>query len=149
MLMVKAFYYIFFGIPFIYNLQILNSLKAYKVKLQLKQQPQPLVDGDYPLQFFNIIFYKQPFSLFAKVYMQQERAALFLVLVFKYCVGFFSKISINKIIDVLPKLSSRPILYIDGLVLVLLYTDTLEDILLLKLVALSSYDTRYDISCLT
>ena len=45
--------------------------------------------------------------------------------------------------DILPRLSSRPILDIDVLELVLLYTDTLKDILLVKLVALSSYNTYH------
>jgi len=48
--------------------------------------------------------------------------------------------------DVLPRLSSRPILDADVLELALLYTDTLKDILLAKLVAPSSCDTSYNIS---
>ena len=43
--------------------------------------------------------------------------------------------------DIPPRLSSRPILDTGGLELVLLYIDTLEDILLVKLTALSSYST--------
>jgi len=45
--------------------------------------------------------------------------------------------------DILPRLSSRPILDMDILELVSLYTDTLKDILLVKLVAASSYNTYY------
>jgi hypothetical protein len=48
--------------------------------------------------------------------------------------------------DILPRLSSYPILDTDGLELVLLYTDTLKDILPVKLAALSFYDTSYNIS---
>ena len=81
--------------------------------------------------------------------MQWERAALFLALVFRRCAGFFSKISVNKTTDVLPGLSSCPILDADRLVLVLLYIDTFEDILLVKLAALSFCDTCCNISCLT
>ena len=51
--------------------------------------------------------------------------------------------------DVLPRLNSCPILDVDGLVLVLLHIDTLEDILLVKSVALSSYDTCCNIFHLT
>ena len=51
--------------------------------------------------------------------------------------------------DILFRLSSRPTLDADGLVLVLLYMDTLKDILLVKLVVLFSCDTRCDISHLT
>jgi hypothetical protein len=47
--------------------------------------------------------------------------------------------------DILPRLSSRPILDADILELVLLYTDTLKDISLVKLVAPSSYNTYYSI----
>ena len=43
--------------------------------------------------------------------------------------------------DILPRLSSYPILDIDGLESILLYTDTFKDILLVKLAAPSSYDT--------
>ena len=43
--------------------------------------------------------------------------------------------------DILPRLSSRPILDADVLELVSLYIDTLKDISLAKLVALSSYNT--------
>jgi len=46
--------------------------------------------------------------------------------------------------DILPRLSSRPILDANRLKSILLYTDTLKDILLAKLVAPSSYN----ISCL-
>jgi len=45
--------------------------------------------------------------------------------------------------DIPPRLSSRPILDADGLELALLYTDTLKDISLAKLAALSSYSTYY------
>ena len=45
--------------------------------------------------------------------------------------------------DILPRLSSYPILDTDILELALLYIDTLKDILLAKLVALSSYNTYY------
>ena len=48
--------------------------------------------------------------------------------------------------DILPRLSSCPILDTDRLELVLLYIDTLKDILLVKLVAPSSYDTSYNTS---
>ena len=48
--------------------------------------------------------------------------------------------------DIPPRLSSRPILDIDGLESILLYIDTLKDILLAKLAALSSYNTSYNIS---
>ena len=51
--------------------------------------------------------------------------------------------------DILPRLSSRPILNVDGLGLELLYMDTFEDILLIKLVSLFSYNTHYNIACLT
>ena len=44
--------------------------------------------------------------------------------------------------DILPRLSSSPILDADVLELVSLYTNTLKDISLVKLVALSSYNTR-------
>ena len=43
--------------------------------------------------------------------------------------------------DILPRLSSYPILDINILELASLYIDTLKDILLVKLVALSSYNT--------
>jgi len=47
--------------------------------------------------------------------------------------------------DILPRLSSRPILHVnaDILELALLHIDTFKDILLIKLVALSSYNTYY------
>ena len=48
--------------------------------------------------------------------------------------------------DVLPRLSSRPILDVGGLKSVLLHMDTLKDILLAKSVALSSWDTFCNIS---
>ena len=51
--------------------------------------------------------------------------------------------------DILFRLSSHPILDIDGLVLVLLYMDTFEDILLVKSVVLSFYNTYCNISCST
>ena len=51
--------------------------------------------------------------------------------------------------DIPPRLSSCPILDTDGLESILLYTDTLKDILLVKLAAPSSYDTSCDISRLT
>jgi len=60
--------------------------------------------------------------------------------------SFLSRISIGRTIDILPKLSSYLISDIDKLELALLYTDTLKDILLAKLAALSSYDTSYNIS---
>ena len=47
--------------------------------------------------------------------------------------------------DILFRLSSCPILDVDGLVSVLLYINTCEDILLVKLVALFFYDTYCDI----
>jgi len=47
--------------------------------------------------------------------------------------------------DILPRLSSCPILNIDGLKFILLYIDTFKDILLVKLVALFSYNTSYNI----
>jgi len=47
--------------------------------------------------------------------------------------------------DILPKLSSYPILDTDGLELVSLYTDTLKDILLVKLAVLFPYNTYYNI----
>ena len=76
----------------------------------------------------------------------KKRAALFLALVFRRRASFSSRISIGKTTDVPPGLSSHPILDIDGLKLVSLYTDTLKDILLAKLAALSSYNTSYNIS---
>ena len=45
--------------------------------------------------------------------------------------------------NVPPRLSSYPILDADILELALLHTDTFKDILLAKLVALSSYNTYY------
>ena len=57
-----------------------------------------------------------------------------------------NKISTSKTMDVLPKLSSRPILNMDGLVSVLLHTDTLEDILLVKSAAPSFRNTCCNIS---
>ena len=45
--------------------------------------------------------------------------------------------------DILPRLSSRPILDTDVLELASLYIDTLKDISLVKLAAPSSYNTRY------
>ena len=45
--------------------------------------------------------------------------------------------------DILPRLSSRPILDADVLGLVSLYIDTLKDILLAKLATLFSYNTYY------
>jgi len=47
--------------------------------------------------------------------------------------------------DVLPRLSSYPILDTDILELALLYTDTFKDISLAKLVAPSFYNTYYSI----
>ena len=48
--------------------------------------------------------------------------------------------------DILFRLSSRPTLDADGLVLVLLYIDTCKDILLVKSAALSSYNIYCNIS---
>ena len=45
--------------------------------------------------------------------------------------------------DILPRLSFCPILDVDVLELVSLYIDTFKDILLAKLVALSSYNAYY------
>jgi len=45
--------------------------------------------------------------------------------------------------DILSRLSSHPILDADVLELASLYIDTFKDILLAKLVALSSYNTYY------
>ena len=42
--------------------------------------------------------------------MQWERATLFLALVFGCYAGFFSRISVGRIMDIPPGLSSRPIL---------------------------------------
>jgi len=50
--------------------------------------------------------------------------------------------------DILPRLSSYPILDADGLESILLYMDTLKDILLAKLAAPSSYNISCDISYL-
>ncbi len=69
----------------------------------------------------------------------------FLVLVFRHYAGFFSRISIDRTTDIPPKLSSYPILDVDGSKSASLYTDTLEDILLAKSVALSSCNTYRDI----
>ena len=77
--------------------------------------------------------------------MQWERATLFSALVFRHYTSFFSKISASKTTDVLPRLSSYPILDADGLVSVLLHTDTFKDILLTKSAAPSSYNTHCDI----
>ena len=66
-----------------------------------------------------------------------------MALVFRYYASFPSKISIGKTIDVSPRLSFYPILDVDGLELALLYIDTLKDILLAKLAALSSCSTYY------
>jgi hypothetical protein len=62
--------------------------------------------------------------------------------VFRRYTNFFSRISISKIIDIPPRLSSYPILDTDILELALLYIDTLKDISLAKLAALSSYNIR-------
>ena len=70
----------------------------------------------------------------------------FLNISFRRHTSFFSKISTGKTTDILPRLSSRPILDADGSVSASLHTDTLKDILLAKSAVLSSYNTYCDIS---